>query len=287
MASFKGTTRQGVDAQYVQALTLQTPSSTLGLEWAQVWTSGTGDNQANRLYTKSIELVATTDTLDLNGGGLTDGFGNTLAFAKVKELWIRNKSAVAGETLTVSGNFMSSLGNGAAEKATGTLTLALNVANTETVVIDGKTYTYQTSLTDSDGNVLIGGSASASLDNLIAAINLQVGSGTEYAASTTIHSTVTALAGAGDTMDITAKTAGTAGNSIATTETLAGSGNEWGAGTMSGGSVSSQTINIGPGGSIRWADPIDGLTVTAGTADTIIMDSGAKTFTYEIVIIGT
>lgn len=104
--------------------------------------------------------------------------------------------------------------------ATGTVTFTGNAANTNTVVIDGKTYTFQTSLTDSDGNVKIGGSTEASADNLVAAITLGSGAGTAYAASTTIHSTVSAYDGAGTTVDVRAVTPGTAGNSIAMSETL-------------------------------------------------------------------
>lgn len=118
-------------------------------------------------------------------------------------------------------------------KATGTLTLTGNAANGETVTIDTKTYTFQTVLTDVDGNVLIGATASDSIDNLIAAITLGSGAGTTYAASTTLHPTVTATAGVGDTMDAEAKLGGTQGNLIATTTTL-GSGS-WGGSTLSGG----------------------------------------------------
>jgi hypothetical protein len=117
--------------------------------------------------------------------------------------------------------------------ATGTLTLTGNAANTETVTTGGKTYTFQTTLTDVDGNVLIGASASDSLDNLIAAINLDAGAGSTYAASTTANTYVSAAAGAGDTMDATALVPGTAGNSIATTETL--TNGSWGGATLSGG----------------------------------------------------
>jgi hypothetical protein len=116
-------------------------------------------------------------------------------------------------------------------QARGILTLSGNAADTETVVIDGKTYTFQAVLTDTDGNVLVGGSASASIDNLVAAITLGAGAGTTYAASTTLHTTVTASAGAGDTMDAFAKTGGAAGDAITTTETL-GFG-AWGGGTFS------------------------------------------------------
>lgn len=120
--------------------------------------------------------------------------------------------------------------------ATGTLTSVGNFLNTETVTIGTKVYTFQTVLTNVNGNVLIGATASDSLDNLIAAINLGAGSGTTYAALTTLNTDVTAAAGAGDTMVITAKVPGTAANSIATTDTAASS--SWGGVVMSGGLAS-------------------------------------------------
>lgn len=114
--------------------------------------------------------------------------------------------------------------------ATGTLTLTGNALDTHTVTIGSKVYTFQTVLTDVDGNVLIGATASDSLDNLIAAINLDAGAGSLYAASMTLHPTVLAVAGAGDTLVVTAK--GTGGNNIVTTETL--SNGSWGGGTLAG-----------------------------------------------------
>lgn len=118
-------------------------------------------------------------------------------------------------------------------KATGVLTLTGQPLDTETVVIEGKTYTFQTALTDSDGNVLIGATASDSLDNLIAAITLGAGAGTLYATSTTANTFVTAAAGAGDTMDVTALLGGTGGNAIDTTETL--TNGSWGAAVLENG----------------------------------------------------
>lgn len=117
--------------------------------------------------------------------------------------------------------------------ATETLTATGNFSDGETVVIDGKTYAFQATLTDSDGNVLVGADADESLDNLVAAIQLGDGAGTVYAASTTVHPTVAAARGAGDTLDATAKAAGADGNSIAVSETAANA--SWGAGTLSGG----------------------------------------------------
>ena len=105
----------------------------------------------------------------------------------------------------------------------GTLTLGANAGDTNTVTIGVKVYTFQTTLTDVDGNVLIGASASASIDNLIAAINLAAGAGTTYADSMTAHpNNIFATVGAGDTMDIEVTD-----SVVATTDALA-NGN-WGA----------------------------------------------------------
>ena len=120
------------------------------------------------------------------------------------------------------------------EPATGILTLTGNASNNETVTIDSKTYTFQDTLTDTDGNVKIGANASDTIDNLIAAIVLGAGSGTAYAASMTLHPTVDAAAGAGDTMDLTAKSSGDSGNSLTTTETM--TNGSFGGATLSGGS---------------------------------------------------
>jgi hypothetical protein len=123
--------------------------------------------------------------------------------------------------------------------AFGTLTLTSNASNGDTVTIGTKTYTLQTVLTNVDGNVLIGATASISIDNLIAAITLGGGAGTLYATATTLHPTVTAEGGTGDTMLATANERGTSGNSIATTET--GAAMSWGAATLLGG-VNPKTI---------------------------------------------
>jgi len=118
----------------------------------------------------------------------------------------------------------SFVSSAAADSAgSGTLTLTGQPLNTETVTIGTKVYTFQTTLTNVDGNVLIGASASDSLDNLIAAINLDAGAGTLYAESTTAGANVIAVAGAGDTMIIYDEDS----QALATTETL--TNGSWGA----------------------------------------------------------
>lgn len=145
---------------------------------------------------------------------------------------------VAGVTGQNEPTFDTTVDNSTADdiEATGVLTFSGgNALDTETVTLDVKTYTFNTILGSDDGDVLIGATASDSIDNLVAAVTLGAGGGTTYAAATTLHPTVTASAGVGDTMDVVAKTGGTGGNSIATTEGL--TFGSFGGGTLSGGAA--------------------------------------------------
>lgn len=117
--------------------------------------------------------------------------------------------------------------------ATGTLTSSGNFTDTQTVTIDGKVYTFQTTLTNVNGNVLIGADRTASHANLKAAINLEAGAGTTYAAAMTLHPTVTATSATATTTVVAAKATGTPGNSLATTETQTNAA--WGGATLAGG----------------------------------------------------
>lgn len=105
--------------------------------------------------------------------------------------------------------------------AEGNLEFSANAANAETVTIDSKVYTFKTVLTTADGDVLIGSDAEASLDNLMAAINLGLGTGVFYGVLTTLHPTVVARPISTTRIRVDAKLGGSAANSIATTETLA------------------------------------------------------------------
>lgn len=115
--------------------------------------------------------------------------------------------------------------------ARGLLTLSANAGDTETVTIGSKTYTFQATLTNVDGNVKIGANAAATIANLVAAINLDPGAGTTFATAMTIHPTATASINASNTsaMDAVAKNGGAVGL-LATTETLASGA--WGAVTF-------------------------------------------------------
>jgi hypothetical protein len=129
-----------------------------------------------------------------------------------------------------------------AAEATGILTFGPIPLAAETVTIDGKVYTFTNPLGGADGDVLIGGSALASLNNLISAITLGAGVGVTYAAATTLHPSVTAAIGTGTTMDATAKIPGTAGNAITTTTAV--TGGFWGAPTLLGGTDSGNGVDL-------------------------------------------
>ena len=117
--------------------------------------------------------------------------------------------------------------------AKGTLSIAVQPANNEQFTIGSKTYTFQTVLTNVDGNILIGATLAATKQNVIDAINLTSMIGTQYAASMSEHPQVSAATSwSGNNLIITAKIGGSAGNSIATTETMAGVGNQFDAATL-------------------------------------------------------
>ncbi|MCH7891009.1 MAG: hypothetical protein IH921_05845 [Gemmatimonadetes bacterium] len=111
-----------------------------------------------------------------------------------------------------------------------------NAANGETVTIAGKVYTFQTVLTDVDGNVQIGSTENFSALNLFDAINRNIAAQTQddfsdlrppfgegYAAKTLAHPNVIAsgLVFGSARFDVFTRFTGTAANSVAVTETVA------------------------------------------------------------------
>lgn len=115
--------------------------------------------------------------------------------------------------------------------ASGTLSFNGNVVDTETVTIGVTVYRFVAALVQAY-DVLIGATASITINNLVAAINDSGGEGTVYGNGTSAHPDVTAASAPG-VMNVTAKVAGVAGNSIATTSTSATA--TWGAATLQGG----------------------------------------------------
>ena len=173
-------------------------------------------------------------------------------------------AAQATGILTLTGNVTGSVA------ATEILTLTGQPLDTETVTIGIQVYTFQTVLVDAADNVLIGATASDSIDNLIAAITGGAGAGTLYGTATVTNADVTAAVGAGDTMDITALARGIAANSLDTLEGL--TNGSWGAATMSGG-IDGDIVTIGTQSytfnAATLVDTADNILVGAAATDSL------------------
>ena len=102
---------------------------------------------------------------------------------------------------------------------TTTLTSTGTAGNNETFTIGSRVYTMKTTLTGAANEVLIGASASVSLDNIKSAINGAGTPGTDYSASTVRHPDVTAGAKNATTLVI-ASTDTNSNGALATTETM-------------------------------------------------------------------
>ena len=102
----------------------------------------------------------------------------------------------------------------------GTLTMDTQPTDTNTMTVDTKVYTFQDTLTDVDGNVNIGGSLAQAKLNIVAAFDLSGVAGTDYALSMTAHPSVDMATFISNDSILTAAKKGTAGDSLATTETF-------------------------------------------------------------------
>jgi hypothetical protein len=184
------------------------------------------------------------------------------------ELNIESKKIVTGSMKFIGmTNEISATGADAGAvspvKATGTLTLTGNAVADETVTINGVVYTWKTSA-DEAGEVTIGGSASVSIDNLIAEIN-----GDGFAEA---NEDVIASAGAGDTMTLTAIEEGTQGNDITTVEVMTNA--TFGGATLTGGVTQVSGYDQAETGSIFNA---------ASNMGTIMMDGAVATDKFKSI----
>lgn len=167
-----------------------------------------------------------------------------------------------------------------AVQAIATLTTTGNFSDTETVTLGTKTYTFQTVLTNVDGNVLIGATASDSLDNLVSAVNLTTGAGTTYAMATTANSSVGAETGSGAARTFYALVGGIAGNSLASTTTAALA--TFGGATFAGGvAAAAKTATVTSPATVGGAD------AARISAASINLATGALSITFNTRTIGT
>ena len=183
----------------------------------------------------------------------------------------------------------------------GTLTVSGAITQNETVTIDATVYRWRNAAGLAQANdVIVGASVAVSLVNLTNAINGSEGSGSTYHSGTVAHTTAIATNPTTSTVVATARTYGTAGNSIASTETMANGA--WGGATLSGGTAPGDCIdvvaatNLTPTGSpaqdsgYRW--PTRGIAFGDATTQrlaaanaTIFDDDGVTSFALLLVLV--
>lgn len=144
--------------------------------------------------------------------------------ANYKQFSVLGKNA-SGELV------MATHGFAAAVAANAALTFAGTGAADDTITIDNVVYTLKASVSAAN-EVLIGASATATAENLVAAINAAAGAGTAYGSGTDAHPTVTAANAAG-VVTVTARNVGVNGNEIGFAESSADA--SWAGSSLSGG----------------------------------------------------
>lgn len=121
-------------------------------------------------------------------------------------------------------------------------TLFLNSLPTadDTVTIGSTTYTFKAAV-GAANTVLIADTVAETIDNLVAAVVATSSlEGTSFGTGTTANADATALAFYDDQLAVYAKTSGTAGNAVATTETLTDTASVFNFATLVGGSNRAQ-----------------------------------------------
>jgi hypothetical protein len=218
----------------------------------------------------------------------------------------RDGSAVGSVSASATFN-ETDVVNGAV-KATGTLTLTPGaITDGDIIVIDGIYYEINTTVVAGAGtvgspySVLKGASDTTALANLRKAINATGVDGTDYSTGLVAHPTVTATASDATSLSAQARTAGTAGNAIATTVggDSTADGLAWGAATLAGG-FDAVVIVVTVNGNDKFVD--DAITVRSalliaavpatdgintGLDDTgFALSNGGQTLTITLPAIG-
>jgi len=121
------------------------------------------------------------------------------------------------------------------EESLGIYTITTPPANNDTVTINGRTYTWKTTLTASPDQILIGADANTSANNMRDALNAEVGAGTQYSTGTVKNTTVYSSinVSAPNAVRVHYRQVGVEGNSIAISST--GSNASWDGATLQGG----------------------------------------------------
>jgi len=194
---------------------------------------------------KAINLTGTAGTdYGLGTTVNTDVVATTLTATTLK-VWARTIGTTPNTLATTEGSTQLSWADTTLGGGTGTSDPGVTTAGA-TATIGTTTYMFVIRLAESIGldsvanQVLWVTSEAVFLDNLKLAVNASGLAGTEYSTGTYEHPQVYATTNTNTTQLVVSKTTGTAGNSIATTETLANYA--WGAATLASGTGSTGRI---------------------------------------------
>lgn len=158
--------------------------------------------------------------------------------------------------------------------------------DTETITFDGRTYTFlDTLLNVTDGEIKIGVDAEASMDNLVAAMDLTGVAGTDYSTTATAHATSSAVKATASTMLAFFRVGGATGNGKVVSETIVDAASVWTTGApgayIGGVAAAAKTATItGP-------STVGGTDAARITAATIDRDTGDLSITFVARTIGT
>jgi len=233
--------RTAIDTEY-QSIKAEINSigSTTNFNGGQVFTANTLNVFLSDGSTSGSSNIGVTTGL-LSSNSLALG-GATAATGTLTEA-AGSAAVAATSTLSATGTLVGST------VSTNLLTITATPTAADFVTINGQQYTFvaAANVNLAAGNVAIatGGTAAQNLTqtivNLAAAINgTPGGAGTAYASGTPTNTAVTAAAGVLDTLTITAKLNGTAGNGVTATSS---SGNGvWGGATTA---INGNTVTVG------------------------------------------
>lgn len=163
---------------------------------------------SNALNNGPVTAVASTSTFDIANGALISGL-------KAKMLLL------ASGFTNAANNGLFHVASTTSVDATGVLTSSANYADGNTVTIGTRVYTFQTVLTEEDGNVLVGASEAASITNLTNAINGGIAGnpGVDYFVD--LPDPEVSAVGASHTVTVSALHSGSGEDAVPTTTTSA------------------------------------------------------------------
>jgi hypothetical protein len=216
-----------------------TPSS--GLDWSAS-VQVTGVEPCNAFYAGVVAPTITPANVFVasTGGSIPGGSTLFLSIAATNPNGITAPSIILQISIPVGTNTNKiTLGD---SYATCIGTFTGNPADTNVLIIAGKAYTFQATLTNVDGNVLIGVNLAATIQNLAAAVNLGPGAGSVYAAAMTANGSASISATTGTAVTAQALASGSTGN------TLSASGIASWSNSVDGGNIG----NFAGGASIVW-----------------------------------